>query len=65
MLDPNTGQPLNPEKTDLGHKTGQEWRTRKKEHEARGSTRQEVIEAENDANLYQFEDRSNNRSHKI
>jgi len=33
-------------------------------HEQKGSIRQEVIEAENDHNLYQYEDRSSNRSHK-
>ena len=30
-----------------------------------GSTRKEVIEAENDPSLYHLEDRSNNRSHKF
>lgn len=64
MLDPNTGQVLDPSKTDLGHKAGSEWRTRKQMHEEKGSTRKEVIKAENDPSLYQYEDRSNNRSHK-
>jgi RHS repeat-associated protein len=64
MLDPNTGKPLDPEKTDLGHKKGQEWKTRKEMHKEKGSTRKEVIEAENDASLYQYEDRGENRSRK-
>ena len=63
MLDPNTGVPLT-DRVDLGHKPGQEWKTRKEMHKAKGSTRKEVIEAENDHNLYQYEDRSSNRSHK-
>jgi RHS repeat-associated protein len=64
MLDPNTGQALDPGKTDLGHKAGSEWRTRKQMHEEKGSTRKDVIKAENDPSLYQYEDRSNNRSHR-
>jgi RHS repeat-associated protein len=64
MLDPNTGQVIDPNRKDLGHVPGQEWKTRKEMHKAKGSTRQEVIEAENDPNLYQWEDRSSNRSHK-
>jgi len=35
-----------------------------KMHEEKGSTRKEVIEAENDPKLYQYEDRKENRSHK-
>ena len=64
MVDPNTGEPLKPGEIDVGHKPGQEWRRRKKMHEDRGSTRREVIEAENDPDLYQLEDRSSNRSHR-
>ena len=64
LLDPNTLQVLDPKKTDLGHKPGNEWRTRKKMHQEKGSTRKEVIEAENDPDIYQFEDRNNNRSHR-
>lgn len=64
MLDPNTGQVLDPERTDLGHKPGNEWRTRKEQHKTKGSTRKEVIQAENNPDLYQYEDRSSNRSHK-
>ncbi|MFV0530086.1 MAG: RHS repeat-associated core domain-containing protein [Flavobacteriales bacterium] len=62
-IDPNTRQPIE-RFYDIGHKKGQEWRKRKKMHEEKGSTRKEVIEAENNPDLYQVEDRSNNRSHK-
>jgi RHS repeat-associated protein len=64
MIDPHTGQVLDPKKTDIGHKPGQEWRVRKKMHEEAGSTRQEVIETENDPDLYHLEDRTENRSHQ-
>ena len=64
MIDPNTNEPLTPGEIDLGHKPGNEWRTRKKMHEERGSTREEVIEAENDPDLYWWEDRTENRSHR-
>ncbi|MGN7785003.1 DUF6443 domain-containing protein [Niabella sp. 22666] len=63
MIDPNTGEPLGKE-VDLGHKPGNEWWRRKKMHKEKGSTRKDVIEAENDPNLYQWENRSSNRSHK-
>lgn len=65
MVDPNTGQPLRPSEIDVGHKPGQEWRKRRADHEAAGSSRREVIEAENNADIYQLEDRSNNRSHRF
>ncbi len=64
MVDPNTKQPLNQKQTDIGHKPGYEWRWRKLHHEQKASTRKQVIEEENNANLYQLEDRSSNRSHK-
>lgn len=64
MLDPNTGQVLDPQRTDLGHVPGQEWSTRKKQHQEKGSTRQEVIQAENNPDLCHYEDRKENRSHK-
>ncbi len=64
MIDPHTFKVLDPAKTDLGHKPGQEWKKRKADHQAKGSTREEVIKAENDPSLYHWEDRSSNRSHK-
>jgi hypothetical protein len=64
LIDPNTFEVLKEGEIDIGHKKGNEWRVRKKMHEDKGSTRKEVIEAENDPNLYQLENRSSNRSHK-
>jgi len=64
LVDPNTGEPLLSGEIDVGHKPGQEWRKRQQLHRDRGSTRDEVIEAENDPDLYQLEDRSENRSHR-
>jgi RHS repeat-associated protein len=64
MIDPNTKKPLQNGQIDVGHKSGQEWRVRKKMHQEKGSTRKEVIKTENDPNLYQLENRSSNRSHK-
>jgi hypothetical protein len=64
MIDPYSRKPLDPEQTDLGHVKGQEWWRRKEMHQERGSTRSEVIEAENDPKLYQWEDRPSNQSHQ-
>lgn len=64
MIDPNDEKPLKGDKVDVGHKRGNEWRVRKQMHNEKGSTRQKVIEEENNPNLYQLERRSNNRSHK-
>ena len=64
MIDPNTRQPLEKGKIDTGHKPGNEWRRRKTMHHQRGSTRKEVLDTENNPDLYHFEDRSSNRSHK-
>ncbi|WP_317931069.1 polymorphic toxin-type HINT domain-containing protein [Halioxenophilus sp. WMMB6] len=64
MVDPHSGDPLKPGEIDVGHKPGQEWRKRAVMHEERGSTRREVIEAENNPDLYHLEDRSSNRSHR-
>jgi hypothetical protein len=64
MIDPYTREPLRSGEIDVGHKRGQEWRKRKEMHRGRGSTREEVIEAENDSELYHLEDRSSNRSHE-
>jgi RHS repeat-associated protein len=64
MVDPNSGDPLNPGEIDVGHKPDEEWRRRQQMHREQGSTRQEVIEAENDPGIYQLEDRGSNRSRK-
>jgi hypothetical protein len=64
MIDPNTRQPLKQGEIDVGHKPGQEWRVRRQMHQERGSSRAEVIESENNSNLYQLEDKAANRSHR-
>jgi RHS repeat-associated protein len=65
LIDPNTREPLKSDEIDVGHKTGQEWRRRREMHREAGSTRREVIQAENDPDLYQLEDRSSNRGHRF
>ena len=64
MVDPHSKEVLKPGEIDTGHKPRQEWRKRKKMHEEKASTRKEVIEAENDPDLYHLEDRSSNRSRR-
>ncbi len=65
FIDPNTGAIVPKEGPfDIGHKHGQSWKKRKQEHIERGSTRKEVIEAENDPSLYQVEDPKSNRSRR-
>jgi RHS repeat-associated protein len=64
LVDPNTEKPLKPGEIDVGHKPSEEWKTRKKMHEEKGSTRKEVVEAENNPKLYQLEDKHENRSHR-
>lgn len=49
---------------DIGHKKGQSWNIRKQAHINKGSTRKDVLEAENNPDLYQIEDPSSNRSRK-
>ena len=63
FIDPNIQKPIEGP-FDIGHKTGNEWITRKEMHQKKGSTREQVIKEENDPSLYQIEDRSSNRSHK-
>lgn len=63
MIDPNTKQVLSG-KVDIGHKPGHEWRINKQEYERKKYTRKQVIEAENNPDIYQLEDPSSNRSHK-
>lgn len=50
-------------RADIGHTTGNEWKKRRKMHQERGSTREEMIEMENNPDLYHIEDRSSNRGH--
>jgi hypothetical protein len=62
LLNPYTGEVLKDK--DLGHKPGNEWWRRRQMHKDKGHDRETIIEMENDPNLYQWEDRSSNRSHK-
>ncbi|MEP0265148.1 GH-E family nuclease [Dokdonia sp.] len=55
------GQP----RADIGHIKGQTWEKRLKKHKEKGSTRKEIIEAENNPDLYILEERSSNRSRKL
>ena len=65
FIDPNTGMIVPKEGPfDIGHKQGESWKKRKQEHIDRGSTRKEVIEAENDPSIYQIEDPKSNRSRR-
>lgn len=65
FIDPNTGIIIPKDGPyDIGRKQGQSWRKRKQEHIKKGSTRKEVIEAENDPSIYQIEDPSSNRSRR-
>jgi hypothetical protein len=65
FIDPNTGQVIPKNGPyDIGHKRGQEWRRRKNMHQQKGSTRKQVLDEENNPNLYQVEDPKSNRSHK-
>ncbi len=63
-VDPDDGKVLKQGQIDIGHKPGQEWWKRKKMHEQAGSTRKQVIEAENKPRLYHQQDRANNQGHK-
>jgi len=65
MIDPNTKLPLKEGEIDLGHTTGNEWKNRKKMHQEKSSTRKQVLEEENNPDLYQWEDRSSNRGHQF
>jgi hypothetical protein len=63
LLDPKSGDVLDQGKMDLGHKPGEEWWRCKEMYKTKGSTRKEVIEAENNPDLYHYEERSANQNH--
>ncbi|WP_250290205.1 HNH/ENDO VII family nuclease [Frankia sp. CiP1_Cm_nod1] len=63
LIDPNTRQPIKG-KPDIGHKPGHEWRRTQERARREGWTREEVIEHQNNPDIYQLEDRSSNRSHR-
>ncbi|WP_347219406.1 GH-E family nuclease [Chryseobacterium sp.] len=50
-------------RANIGHKTGNEWKYRLAEHKRKGHTREQIVEIENDAKLYEIQDRTKNRSH--
>ncbi|MDL2213831.1 HNH/ENDO VII family nuclease [Bacteroides sp. OttesenSCG-928-N06] len=65
FIDPNNGKIVPQDGPyDIGHKSGESWKKRKKDHIDNGSTRKEVIEAENNPDLCQIEDPSSNRSRR-
>jgi RHS repeat-associated protein len=63
MVDPNERTELRGP-SDIGHKKEHKWTNRQELHRARNSTREEVIEMENDPDLYHLENRGANRSHR-
>ena len=63
-LDPNTGKPIENGQEVFGHKTGHEWSKYKNDPTNISKTRKEVIEDQNNPNIYQIEDRKSNASHK-
>jgi RHS repeat-associated protein len=62
-IDPNTGMSIDG-RPDLGHKHGREFRREKASAEAEGLSQRDFNERMNDAELYQLEGASSNRSHK-
>jgi RHS repeat-associated protein len=63
-IDPNTGKPIQG-KPDLGHKPGNEFRTEKANAEQRGLTQRQFNDEQNNAQKYQLENPSTNRSHRF
>ena len=64
FIDPNTRMSIEPGQEVFGHKSGHEWKKYKTSPENQTKTRREVIEDQNNPNLYQIEDRLSNASHK-
>ena len=66
---PKAGQPVSEDlvgkpRADIGHVKGQKWSDRLAEHKKNGTTREDMIEVENNHKLYVLEERSSNRSRK-
>ncbi|WP_082507363.1 GH-E family nuclease [Duganella sp. Root336D2] len=61
MLDPYSREPLKIGRTDLGHTPEHTWEKRRQMHIENKATRKQVIEAENNPDLYHWEDSSMNR----
>ena len=64
FIDPNTLQAIEKRQEVFGHKKGHEWKQYKNNPDNQKKTRQEVIEDQNNPNIYQIEDRKSNASHK-
>lgn len=63
-IEPNTKQPIDG-KPDLGHKTGNEFRTEKAAAQQEGLSQKEFNDRMNNSSKYQLEDPSSNRSHRF
>ena len=57
FIDPNTGKPIEEGQEVLGHKRGQEWSKYKRDPANQNKTRKEVIEDQNNPDIYQIEDK--------
>ncbi len=64
FIDPNTNLPIEKGQEVFGHKKGKEWGKYKNEASNQNKTRKEVIEDQNDPDIYQIEDKKSNASHK-
>ena len=64
FIDPNTNLPIEKGQEVFGHKKGQEWSKYKNDPGNKNKTRKEVIEEQNNPNIYQIEDKKSNASHK-
>ena len=64
FIDPNTNLPIEKGQEVFGHKKGQEWSKYKNDPVNKNKTRKEVIEEQNNPNIYQIEDKKSNASHK-
>ena len=64
FIDPNTNLPIEEGQEVFGHKTGYEWGKYKNDPINKTKSRKEVIEDQNNPNIYQIEDKKSNASHK-
>ena len=64
FVDPNTNMPIEKGQEVFGHKKGQEWSKYKNDPVNKSKTRKEVIEDQNNPEIYQIEDKKSNASHR-
>ena len=64
FIDPNTRLPIEKGQEVFGHKPGHEWHNYKKDPANKQKTRKEVVDDQNDPDIYQIEDKKSNESHK-